>query len=74
MEIHKVQNSNLRRNGIDLIGVLLGLFALIAQFVLMMQNRQTDVFEAIIRFFSFFTILTKSTGCPLFQLPNSYFQ
>lgn len=33
-------------------------FAIIAQFVLMIQNRQTDIPETIIRFFSFFTILT----------------
>ncbi|MBS1729448.1 MAG: Pr6Pr family membrane protein [Bacteroidetes bacterium] len=33
-------------------------FALIAQFFLMLQNRQADLFETIIRFFCFFTILT----------------
>lgn len=33
-------------------------FAVIAQFFLMFYNRQTDVPEMIIRFFSFFTILT----------------
>lgn len=33
-------------------------FAVIAQFVLLMQNRNTPAPEAIIRFFSFFTILT----------------
>ncbi len=36
-------------------------FAVIAQFFLMFYNRQTDVPEMIIRFFSFFTILTKNT-------------
>lgn len=58
MENIKAQNSNLRRNWIDLIGFLLGWFSIIGQFVLMLENRQTDVFETIIRFFSFFTILT----------------
>lgn len=58
MENTKTQHSNLRRNWIDLIGFLLGWFSIIGQFVLMLQNRQTDVFETIIRFFSFFTILT----------------
>jgi len=33
-------------------------FAVIAQFVLMMQNRSTSIPETIVRFFSFFTILT----------------
>lgn len=33
-------------------------FAIIAQFVLMLLNRQVAVLEAIVRFFSFFTILT----------------
>ena len=36
----------------------LGWIAVIAQFFLMMQNRQADIPETIIRFFSFFTILT----------------
>jgi hypothetical protein len=33
-------------------------FAVMAQFVLMMQNRSTSIPETIVRFFSFFTILT----------------
>lgn len=57
MENAKTQNSNSQRNWIDLIGFLLGWFSIIGQFVLIMQNRQTAVFETIIRFFSFFTIL-----------------
>lgn len=43
---------------IELIGLLLGWFAVIAQFIIMLQNRITDIPETIIRFFSFFTILT----------------
>lgn len=38
--------------------MLLSWFAIIVQFILMIQNRQADIFETIIRFFSFFTILT----------------
>lgn len=38
--------------------ILAGWFALIAQFVLMVENRTTPASEAIIRFFSYFTILT----------------
>lgn len=37
---------------------LLGLFALGAQFYLFIQNRQASLPETIIRFFSYFTILT----------------
>lgn len=38
--------------------MILGWFAILAQFILIIQNRQADIFETIIRFFSFFTILT----------------
>ena len=58
MENTKTQNSYLGRNWIDSIGFLLGWFSVIGQFVLMLQNRQADILETIIRFFSFFTILT----------------
>jgi hypothetical protein len=37
---------------------LIGWFAVITQFVLMIENRATSITEAILRFFSFFTILT----------------
>lgn len=36
----------------------LGWFAVMAQLVLMLENRVVDISETIIRFFSFFTILT----------------
>lgn len=58
MENSKTQNNNPLRNRIDLIGFILCWFSIIGQFVLLLQNRQADVFETIIRFFSFFTILT----------------
>lgn len=41
-----------------IIGCCLGWFAVIVQLFLMIQNRQADIPETIIRFFSFFTILT----------------
>ncbi|WP_114750122.1 Pr6Pr family membrane protein [Pleomorphovibrio marinus] len=42
-----------------LIGILAGV-AVVVQFVLMWQNRQTEIPEMLIRFFSFFTILTNT--------------
>lgn len=46
------------RKYLDAIGFFLGGFAIIGQFVLMLQNRQVEITETIIRFFSYFTILT----------------
>jgi len=43
---------------IEFIGLSFGWFAIIAQFILMILNRQEGLTETIIRFFSFFTILT----------------
>ncbi len=37
---------------------VIGWFAIVAQYVLMLENRVTPVGEATIRFFSFFTVLT----------------
>ncbi|WP_417785404.1 Pr6Pr family membrane protein [Tenacibaculum sp.] len=45
---------------IEIIGSCITWFAVITQFVLMILNRQTDIPETIIRFFSFFTILTNT--------------
>lgn len=42
------------------IGAAIGWFAVIMQFVLMMQNRVESLTETTLRFFSFFTILTNS--------------
>ena len=42
----------------EIIGFFLGWISVIAQFILMIQNRQAGIAETIIRFFSFFTILT----------------
>ncbi len=43
---------------IEIIGLCLGWFAVIAQFYLILENRKTNALETTIRFFSFFTILT----------------
>lgn len=51
-----------------MIIALLGWFAIITQFVLMMENRTTFVTEAIVRFFSFFTILTNLLVAIYFSL------
>ncbi len=42
----------------EITGFILGWFAVIAQLVLIILNRQADILETVIRFFSFFTILT----------------
>lgn len=41
-------------------GAAIGWFAVVTQFVLMMQNRVESLTETTIRFFSYFTILTNS--------------
>ncbi|MUH34424.1 hypothetical protein D9O36_01100 [Zobellia amurskyensis] len=44
----------------EILGFCIGLFALVAQLALIIQNRQASVIETIIRYFSFFTILTNT--------------
>lgn len=46
------------RKSISIFLTILGWFAIITQFILMMNNRVESVSETIVRFFSFFTILT----------------
>ncbi len=48
--------------------MLITWFAVIAQFVIMIQNRVESVPETIIRFFSFFTILTNTLVAVYFTL------
>lgn len=48
----------MKKTHFNILGFTICWFAIITQFVLMIQNRQTEIFETIIRFFSFFTILT----------------
>lgn len=45
---------------LNLLIAIIAWFAVIAQFVLMIQNRVEDVPETVVRFFSFFTILTNT--------------
>lgn len=45
---------------LPLFFALVGWFAVIAQFILMIENRVTPIPEAVIRFFSFYTILTNT--------------
>ncbi len=47
-----------KRHTLNIIGATMGWFAVIGQLVLIIVNRQADIFETVIRFFSFFTILT----------------
>lgn len=50
--------TNQKRHTLNTIGAAMGWFAVLGQLVLIILNRQTDIFETVIRFFSFFTILT----------------
>jgi hypothetical protein len=53
---------------------VLGCFALIAQLILAIDNRTTPVSEAIVRFFSYFTILTNllvAGYCTILLLPGN---
>lgn len=54
---------------IRIIGALLGWFALIAQFYLIITNRVESVPETIIRYFSFYTILTNILVALCFTIP-----
>ncbi|MGS0747168.1 Pr6Pr family membrane protein [Halpernia sp. GG3] len=60
----------------EISGFILCWFAVIAQFILMIQNRQADIAETIIRFFSFFTILTNILVALFFtaKISNSFSQ
>ena len=51
-------NSNKPYKFFLLVGALTGWLAVVLQFVLIIVNRKADIPETIIRFFSFFTILT----------------
>lgn len=55
-----MQNQSLKKGFFytAIIVGLFGLFGIVLQFILMLQTRQTSLVEAIVRFFSYFTILT----------------
>jgi hypothetical protein len=48
------------RQRLSVVFAIIVWFSVIAQFILMLQNRVTDIPETIIRFFSYFTILTNT--------------
>lgn len=56
------------KKNIALIFALIAWFAVITQFYLMMENRVASVPETIIRFFSFFTILTNTLVAVFFTV------
>ena len=49
----------MRRN-FEILGMCAGWFAVLAQLYLMLQNRETGVVESLVRFVSYFTILTNT--------------
>lgn len=46
------------RKALNILVAVTGWFAIIAQFIVMLENRTTSIPEMVVRFFSFFTILT----------------
>ena len=52
----------------EFIGALLGWFAVITQFILLLSNREASVGESIVRFFSYFTILTNTLVALFFTI------
>ncbi|MGN7514589.1 MAG: Pr6Pr family membrane protein [Allomuricauda sp.] len=49
----------MRRN-FEILGLCMGWFAVLAQLYLMLQNQEASVVESLVRFVSFFTILTNT--------------
>ncbi|MCK0158889.1 Pr6Pr family membrane protein [Cellulophaga sp. F20128] len=66
----------------EIIIMILSWFAVVVQFILIILNRQAAIFETIVRFFSFFTILTNilvglyftTIVCHLYKFPFSLFR
>ncbi|MBU2903617.1 Pr6Pr family membrane protein [Arenibacter algicola] len=50
--------SKTKSNLLSIFGACMGWLAVIGQFILIIINRQADILETTIRFFSYFTILT----------------
>jgi hypothetical protein len=48
------------KNKFEILGLIITGFALLTQFYLIIENRQASITETIIRFFSFFTVLTNT--------------
>lgn len=55
----------MRRN-FEILGMCAGWFAVLAQLYLMLQNRETAPIESLLRFISYFTILTNTLVALLF--------
>lgn len=60
------------KSKLAIIFALIGWFAVIGQYILMIENRVTSVLETNIRFFSFFTILTNILVALYFTLTFFY--
>jgi len=58
-----------RQRYLNLIGLILGWFAVVGQFILIIQNREAGIAETVLRFFSFFTILTNILVALYFTAP-----
>lgn len=54
-----MQNQSFQK-GFIYVGLIFGLFSIILQFILMLHSRDASLVESIIRFFSFFTIISNS--------------
>ena len=52
-----MQNQHLQK-GFIYTGLIAGIFGIVLQFILMLYSRNTSLGESIIRFFSFFTIIS----------------
>ncbi len=61
----------MKRN-LALLFALIGWFAVITQYILMVENRIAPILETTIRFFSFFTILTNILVALYFTLTTFY--
>lgn len=53
-----INKSSTTQKAFEITGFFLGWISVVAQFVLIIQNREAEILETVIRFFSFFTILT----------------
>ncbi|MBP7400536.1 MAG: Pr6Pr family membrane protein [Chitinophagales bacterium] len=67
------------KKNFEIIGFIITWLAVIAQLILMIQNRQADIAETVIRFISFFTILTNTLvalyfSTKVFKLSNNLFR
>ena len=67
----EAENSRLRRN-FDLIGAITAAAAVLGQGVLMLANLQTDPLEGLLRFVSYFTILTNTLVAVYYGMHHRY--